>query len=62
MGVLRTMGMVMLLEKNSLYPYVGDWFVANHRWVANHQYGFPFKKEYTFVVLLLCWGSVCREP
>jgi len=34
------MGMVISLERNSLYPYVGDRFVASYRWVANHRYGF----------------------
>jgi len=49
------MGMVILLERNSLYPYVGDRFVASHRWVANHRYGFPFKRN-----IPSWWGSVLR--
>jgi len=55
MGGLRTMGMVILLERNSLYPYVGDRFVASHMWVANHRYGFPLERN-----IPPCCGSVWR--
>jgi len=60
MGVLRTMGMVILLERNSLYPYVGDRFVASYRWVSNHRYG--FLKEYTHVVWIGLESCMCGCP
>jgi len=46
------MGMVMLLERNSLYPYVGDRFVASqasHRWVGNPRYGFLLEGDRLYV-------------
>ena len=50
---------VRFLERNSLYPYVGDRFVASHRWVANYRYGFPLEGN----VPLWCglvWRAVCE--
>ena len=44
-GWVANYGYGFSLERNSLYPYVRDRFVASHRWVANYRYGFPLEKK-----------------
>ena len=59
MGGLWTMGMVILLERNSLYPYVGDRFFREPQVGREPPECFSFWKEYTHVVWIGLESCMC---